>query len=683
MHKEELVRRFKTFIGVAIGLAGGAAAVLHLESQGKTIEWRYFGSDKAFTRYSPADQITRDNVKNLRVAWRRPAMNASYKEAFPQLRVNAYLRATPIMVDGMLYTQDAHGFVSAFDAGSGDVVWQQEPFARTEEELQGQSTRGVDYWRSSGDQRVFAVRGEYLYALNAKTGKPYADFGDHGRASLHFNEGQPLAGRFNDSTGPLIVGNVVVITGNTAGAGDGGVTKEAAPENVRGFDAKTGKLLWTFHVVPQAGEPGAETWGHESWKVAGDIGAWNPMSADEQLGYVYIPLTAPTASQYGGWRPGTNLYSDALVALDAKTGKRVWHYQIVHHDLWEYDNVGPAILGDITVNGRRIKAVMQPNKNGFLYVLNRTTGDPVWPIVERPVPPSAVPGEAAWPTQPFPTKPPAFDRQGVTEDDLIDFTPELRKQALEYVKPYVLGPLYTPPSIRSDDPAGKKGTLTIPGAWGAGNWHTGAFDPETGMYYAVSLTLPGVRGVVSTTGNSTATMDYGSPGPSQQTNAPDFVPGLGPQVHGLPIVKPPYGRITAFNLNSGDQVWMVANGDGPRDHPLLKDLHLPPLGVPNRPAPLVTKTLLFIGEGSDSVIGTPQVAWGWGKKFRAYDKATGQVVWETELPSGTTGAPMTYMHKGRQYIVVPIGAKDHPAEFVALALGDGRQSSAGADASRR
>ena len=225
--------------------------------------------------------------------------------------------------------------------------------------------------------------------------------------------------------------------------------------------------------------------------------------------------------------------------------------------------------------------------------------------------------------------------------------------------------------------------LTIPGAWGAGNWHTGAFDPETGMYYAVSLTLPGVRAVASTKGNSTATMDYAGPGPSQQTNAPDFVQGLGPQVHGLPIVKPPYGRITAFNLNSGDQVWMAANGDGPRNHPLLKDLHLPPLGVPNRPAPLVTKTLLFIGEGSDAVIGTPQVAWGWGKKFRAYDKATGQVVWETELPSGTTGAPMTYMHKGRQYIVVPIGAKDHPAEFVALALGDGRQSSAGEDASRR
>jgi glucose dehydrogenase len=674
--------RFNTLIGAGLVAGFVGLGTLGVRSQGRTVEWRYFGGDKAFTRYSPADQINRDNVKNLRIVWRRPATNDSLKQAFPELRVNAYLRSTPLMIDGVLYTQDVHGFVSAFDAGSGETVWQQEPFARTQEELQGQSTRGVDYWRSGGDQRIFVIRAEYLYALNAKTGKPYPDFGDHGRASLHFDERQPLAGRFNDSTGPLVVGQVVVVTGNTAGAGDGGNIKEAAPEHVRGFDARSGKLLWTFHVVPQAGEFGADTWGNESWKVAGDIGAWNPMSADEQLGYVYIPLTAPTASAYGGWRPGANLYSDSLVALDAKTGRRVWHFQTIHHDLWEYDNVGPAVLGDINVNGRRIKAVMQPNKNGFLYVLNRVTGEPVWPIVERPVPPSSVPGEQASPTQPFPTKPPAFDRQGITEDDLIDFTPELRKEALDIVKPFLLGPLYTPPSIRSDDADGKKGTFTVPGAWGAGNWHTGAFDPETGMYYAVSLTLPGVRAVTTTIANPTATMEYAGAGGSQQTSAPGFVQGLGPQVQGLPIVKPPYGRITAFNLNSGDQVWMVANGDGPREHPLLKDLHLPPLGVPNRPAPLVTKTLLFIGEGSDAVIGTPQVSWGWGKKFRAYDKATGKVVWEIELPSGTTGAPMTYMHKGKQYIVVPVGAKDHPAELVALSIADARPTSNGADAPR-
>jgi glucose dehydrogenase len=668
----------KKLIAAAAAIALIVAAAYRADSQGRSLEWRYFGGDKAFTRYSPADQITRDNVKNLRVVWRRPAVDDKLKQAFPTMRTNSYLRSTPIMIDGMLFTQDAHGFVSAFDAGSGATVWQQEPFSRTEEEALGQSTRGVDYWRQGGDQRIFVIRGEYLYALNAKTGKTYPDFGVKGRVTLHFDENQPLAARFNDSTGPLVVGNVVVITGNTAGAGDGGDKKEAAPEHVRGFDAHTGRLLWTFHVVPQPGEFGLDTWGNESWKVAGDLGAWNPMSADEQLGYVYIPLTAPTSSAYGGWRPGANLYSDSLVALDAKTGRRVWHYQMIHHDLWEYDNVGPAILGEITVNGTRIKAVMQPNKNGYLYVLNRVNGEPVWPILERPVPASAVPGEQASPTQPIPTKPPAFDRQGMSEDDLIDFTPELRKHALEYIRPFVLGPLYTPPSLRSDEADGKKGTFTVPGAWGAGNWHTGAFDPETGMYYAVSLTLPGVRGLTSTKASATATMDYaGGGGGQQQNNPPPFVQGLGPQVDGLPITKPPYGRITAFNLNSGDQVWMVPNGDGPRDHPLLKDLHLPPLGVPNRPAPLVTKTLLFIGEGSDAVIGTPQVSWAWGRKFRAYDKATGAVIWEIELPSGTTGAPMTYMHKGRQFIVVPVGAREHPAEFVALALPDTKSTSNG------
>ena len=303
----------------------------------------------------------------------------------------------------MLYTQNAHGLVVAFDGETGTTVWQQEPFARTKEEATGQSTRGVDYWRGGdADQRIFAIRGEYLYALNAKTGKVYPDFGDQGRVSLHFDENQPLAGRFNDSTGPIVVGNVVVVTGNTAGAGDGGPKKEARREDVRGFDAQTGKLLWTFHVVPRAGEFGNDTWGNDSWKIAGDLGSWNPMTADEELGYVYIPLTAPTASSYGGWRPGDNLFSDALVALDAKTGKRVWHFQMIHHDLWEYDNVGPAMLGDITVDGRRIKAVMQPNKNGFLYVLDRTTGKPVWPIEERPVRTSNVPGEQASPTQPIP-----------------------------------------------------------------------------------------------------------------------------------------------------------------------------------------------------------------------------------------------------------------------------------------
>jgi len=644
---------------LCLGLVVATAVVIRSQSRAPSNEWRYFGGNKAFTRYSPLAQINRGNVKDLRIAWRRPALSDQLTQAFPELRPNNYLRSTPIVIDGVLYAQNVHGLVVAFDGETGKTVWEQELFARTREEAAGSSTRGVDYWHGGGnaDKRIFAIRGEYLYALNAQTGKPIPGFGDQGRASLHFQENQPLAARFNDSTGPLVVGNVVVVTGNTAGAGDTGTfKKEAAPEDVRGFDARSGKLLWTFHVVPRPGEYGVDTWGNESWKIAGDLGAWNPMTADEDLGYVYIPLTAPTASAWGVWRPGDNLFADSLVALDAKTGKRVWHFQTVHHNLWEWENVGPAMLGDITVDGRRIKAVMQPNKNAFLFVLDRTNGKPVWPIEERPVPQSNVPGERTSPTQPFPTRPPAFDRQGVADADLIDYTPELKARAREIAKEFVTGPLFTPPSITTDEPGTNRGTLMLPGSWGAANWNTGAFDPETGFYYAVSASLPGPsnRAIKKMT-NPDATMEYASVG-----SAPD--------IEGLPIIKGPYGRITAIDLRTGTQVWMVANGDGPRHHLLLKDLNLPALGVPNRPAPLLTKTLLFLGEGSNAVSGTPQTDWGWGRTFRAYDKATGAVIWETLLPSGTTGGPMTYMLKGKQYIVVPVGSRNEPAEYVALAL---------------
>jgi quinoprotein glucose dehydrogenase len=481
-----IVRRLPPLkASVCLGLAVATASAIRAQERGPANEWRYFGGNKAFTRYSSLAQINRANVKDLRIAWRRPAVSDQLAQAFPELRPNNYLRSTPIVIGGVLYAQNVHGLVVAFDGETGKTVWEQELFARTREEAAGSSTRGVDYWQGgsgNADRRIFAIRGEYLYALNAQTGKPIPGFGDEGRASLHFQENQPLAARFNDSTGPLVVGNVVIVTGNTAGAGDTGTfKKEAAPEDVRGFDARNGKLLWTFHVVPRPGEYGIETWGNESWKIAGDLGAWNPMTADEDLGYVYIPLTAPTASAWGVWRPGDNLFADSLVALDARTGKRVWHFQTVHHNLWEWENVGPAMLGDITVDGRRIKAVMQPNKNGFLFVLDRTNGKPVWPIEERPVPQSNVPGERTSPTQPFPTKPPAFDRQGVADTDLIDYTPELKARAREIAKEFVTGPLFTPPSITTDEPGTKRGTLMLPGSWGAANWNTGAFDPETGL----------------------------------------------------------------------------------------------------------------------------------------------------------------------------------------------------------
>jgi quinoprotein glucose dehydrogenase len=678
------MRRFLPFPSLVLLVAVAFVALAATQSPERPSrgEWRYFGGDKAFTRYSPLDQITRDNIKNLRIVWRRPAVSEKLMQAFPDLRPSAYLRATPIMVDGVLYTQNAHGLVVALDGETGTTIWEQQLHESTRDEANGASTRGVDYWQGGDanvERRIFSIRGEFLYAINAETGKPSAGFGDQGRASLRFHDRQPLAARFNDSTGPLVVGNVVVVTGNTAGAGDGGNRKEAAPEDVRGFDARSGKLLWTFHVVPQPGEFGHETWGNESWKVAGDLGAWNPMTADEELGHVYIPLTSPTAAWYGGWRPGDNLFANTLVALDVKTGRRIWHFQTIHHDLWDWDNIGPPLLGDITVDGRRIRAVMQANKAAFLYVLDRTNGRPVWPVEERPVPQSTVPGERSSPTQPFPTKPAAFDLQGLTDDDLIDYTPALKARARDIVKDYVIGPVYSPPSLASEEPGGKKGTLVQPGAWGSANWNTGAFDPETAFYYAISQTMgPANRSVRKQTGMG-ATMEFadfagapaGGRGGQAETQPasqapPSTVNAL--SIDGLPLIKGPYGRITAINLNTGTHVWTTPNGDGPRYHPLLKGLNLPPLGIPNRPAPLLTRTLLFLGEGSNAVNGTADVDWAWGKKFRAYDKATGRVVWEMELPSGTTAGPMTYLLRGKQYIIVSIGARDHPPEYVALAL---------------
>ena len=618
-------------------------------SGGASDDWVYFGGDKAFTRYAPLDQITRDNVGDLEILWRRPAVDASLTEAFPDLRVSGNLRATPILIDGVLYAPNGVGLAEAFDPGTGEILWIQQPFPETIQEAAGQSSRGMDYWAAGPDRRLILVRGGYLYALDPGTGQTIADFGDQGRVNLI----PPSARSFSWSSGPIVVNDVIVVGGILDGAGDAGMRwKGSAPENVRGYDVRSGRLLWTFHVVPQEGEFGADTWGNDSGRESGDLGSWCCLSADQELGYVYVPLTAPTAAYYGGHRPGDNLFSNSLVALDVATGERVWHFQMVHHDLWEYDTVGPATLGDIVVDGRRIKAVMQPSKTGFLYVFDRVTGEPVWPIEERPVPQSTVPGEYTSPTQPFPTKPAPFARIGLTVDDLIDF-PEIRDRARLVADSFVMGPIFTPPSVVSDEPGGKKGTLMVPGSWGAGNWNTGAFDPETGMYYAFAHTIPRVYRLAKAT-DPDSEMDYWSPNREA------------PYIDGLPLTKPPWGRITAIDMNSGEHAWQVANGGGLQDHPALEDLEVPALGVATRPVALVTKTLLFMGEGGN-VFGGVQANM-WGKSFRAYDKATGGVIWETELPAGVTGGPMTYMFEGKQYIVVPIGGRQDAAEWVALGL---------------
>jgi quinoprotein glucose dehydrogenase len=641
-------------------------------------EWRGYGSDKAFTRYSPLDQIDASNVWKLAVAWTRPALDASIKDKFPDLNPSNYFRGTPVMINGMLYAPDGVGLVEAFDASTGKTSWVQQPVEPTLKEAAGQSTRGVAYWTNGKDERIVVVRGEYLYSLDAKTGLRDKDFGENGRLSLNRHTKDEAA--YFGWPGPFIVNDVVVIGGNgggkaSGGYGDGGFEGKSEPEDIRGFDIHNGKLLWTFHILPRKGEPGYDTWGKGSAEYVGNMAAWASLTADEQLGYVYVPLSAPTASHYGGHRPGQNLYSDSLLCLNVKTGKLVWHFQMIHHDLWEYDSATPPILGDITVGGKRIKAVIASNKTGFLYVFDRVTGKPVWPIEERPVPKSTVPGEEAWPTQPFPTKPPAYDRQGITEADLIDFTPELHKQALEIASHYTLGPLFTPPTLRSDDPDGKRGTFVTPGGWGAGNWNTGAFDPETGMYYAVSMTQAGSFGLVPNP-DTEDPLKYGTPEPprtgqgargQQPPNGGQLQARFSPlSIDGLPIVKPPYGRVTAYDMNKGDIVWVTANGDGPRNHPLVKDLNLPPLGNIGRPAPMLTKTLLFLADSSDAVMGQAGIA-GPGK-LRAFNKATGKVVAEIELPVGATGGPMTYMTGGKQFIVMPVGGRGYGAGWIAFWL---------------
>jgi glucose dehydrogenase len=646
-----LVLALMSIVHAPVGVAAGPKS-----------DWPYFGGSKRFDRYSDLGEINEGNVRRLKPIWTRPGLDVSIRSSFEDLLPSNYLRGTPILVDGVLYAPDAVGLVEAFDAATGATKWVQRPVVATLKEVAGESTRTVDYWRDGHDQRIIAVRGEYLYALNAQDGSVIDSFGQAGRVLL--NRHTPDQAPFFGFNGPIIVGDVIVIGGNGGGKtgsgyADGGNTVESTPEDIRGYDVRTGKLVWTFHVMPQRGDQGFDSWG-ESRNRTGNMAAWAPLSADESRGIVYVPLSAPTNSQYGGHRPGDNLYSCSIVALTARTGKKLWHFQFVHHDLWDFDTSAPPTIADIRVNGRTIPAVIQPSKTGFLYVFDRVTGKPVWPIEELPVPQSTVPGEHSSPTQPFPTKPPAFGQQGITDDDLIDYTPDLKSEAKRFLSDYnVVGGLFAPPSIPT---GGKKGTITVPGGWGTGSWNTGAFDPRTHRYYAVSMTLPGTYNLKETR-DPKATMPYEFDSDNPAASA---AYGLGPR--GLPLLKGPYGRITAFDMDKGEKLWTVANGDGPRNDPLLEALNLPPLGTMGKPAALVTKSLLFLGEASDAVMGGAEAGVSGPAKFRAYNKDTGEKVWETSIPAGTTGGPITYRAGGKQMIVVPVGGNQYGSGWIALAV---------------
>jgi len=622
-------------------------------------EWRSFAGDLGSTKYSPLDQIDAGNIRSLQIAWRRPIVDIGYREMDPDLRYSNVSSAAPLIVDGVGYVPNAIGLVEAFDVATGQTRWIQPPFGGVED-LRGAGTRGVAYWTDGAEARIIAQRGEYLYALHPDTGEIFSDFGESGR--VHLTIGLAEGARYRWGGAPTVVRDVVVLGQSMS---DTFQTKEAIRGDVRAFDVRTGDLRWVFHTIPQAGEYGTDSWADDSWQYSGHAPVWSLFSADEELGMVYMPVTSPTSDMYGGHRGGDNLYGQSLVAVDAETGERVWHFQTVHHGLWDYDPPAAPILMDINVDGREIKAVTQLTKQAFAFVFDRASGEPVWPIEERPVPQSGTPGEQTSLTQPFPTKPPAFDRQGATIDNLIDFTPELRAEAIAITDNYVIGPLFTPPSVSGDGPNDKKGTIQLPGSQGGSDVQGGAFDPETGFLYIPSITSPFVADVME--GNPDRTNLAYVKGGRQWIGGP----------RGLPLFKPPYGRITAIDMNRGEIVWMTPNGDGPRNHPAIRHLNLGPLGVPGRPAPLLTKTLLFVAEGSTNRPGGARVPEGMppeivtnygGRMFRAYDKATGDVVWETELPAGSIAPPVTYLSGGKQYLLVPTGDVNTAGEILAFSL---------------
>ena len=616
-------------------------------------EWLYYGGDLGSTRYAPLDQINRDNVSELEIAWRWNGNNLG-----PSPDIN--FRATPIMMNGVMYTTaGTRRAAVAIDPETGETLWiyRFEEGERAKSAPRKTSGRGLSYWTDGEDERIFFITpAHYMIALNAKTGQPYPDFGRDGIVDLREGLDQNVD-VMNDpvgsSTPGIVIGDIIVI-GNAFPAGGVPPTKEMPVGHIRGYDVRTGERKWIFHTVPRPGEEGHETWEGDSWKYTGNVSVWTSMSADPELGYVYLPTEAPTGDYYGGHRHGDNLFSQSLVCLDARTGERVWHYQLVHHGIWDYDLPAAPVLADITVDGKKIKAVAQVTKQAFTFVFDRETGEPVWPIEERPVLQTTIPEEKTAPTQPFPTKPAPFDRQGVSEDDLINFTPELKKEALEIGATYTLGPLFTPPTIVTET---NKGTLNLPGSQGGANWQGAAFDPETGYLYVSSSTDPTPIGLEHSPNLSN--MDYVR---ARRLRLPQ---GGGPQ--GLPLIKPPWGRITAIDLNTGEHVWMMANGEVPdyvREHPALEGVALPRTGRPERVGLLVTKTLLFAGEGS----GLFGMYGGGGPLLRAHDKATGEILSEFELPAHQTGVPMTYMHEGVQYIVVAVGKREHSAELVALRL---------------
>ena len=670
---------------VVAAVAAGAWAACGFGQQGAVDgEWRHHGGDPGFTRYSPLSQIDAGNFEQLEVAWRwgsaddrvedrirseRAAASSqsaagrlSYEDApaamlrrpFPR----TYFRGSPLMIKGRIYVPTELSQVAALDAGSGEELWVYDPksYERPRPGLENNFTRGLEYWSDGVKERILiATPSKQLVSIDLGTGLPDPDFGEGGMVDLSRDLGRENINLRHISHGApgIVVGDTYVIGSRIY---DFPLRNNNPPGHVRAYDVRTGELRWRFNVIPQEGEDFVETWENESWKKMGNANVWAPLTADDELGYVYLATSTPTSDYYGGDRHGDNLFAESLVCVDVATGKRVWHFQTVHHGIWDYDIASAPNLIDVVVEGKLVKAVAQASKTAFTYVFDRVTGKPLWPIEERPVDyNTTVPGEKLARTQPFPTKPPPFDRQGFTVDDLIDFTPELRKEALEIASQYRMGPMFTPLILGGE--GGKLATIFLPGA-GGGAGHAGSsVDPATGFFYVMSRTVPTAMALVEP-----------DPARTEWRYVRDRVSLEGPR--GLPLTKPPYRRITAIDLKTGEQAWQVPLGEGPTNHPAIKHLDLGPLG--SRPVGredadglLVTRTLLItsIMRAEDERERGIK-----GNYLQAFDKATGKLLAQIEADPRLHGVPATYLHGGRQYIVIAAGGVTEKAELMAFAL---------------